>query len=90
MNNARSEIAKLDAYCITDLRLAYTFRKLHGIKELRLGFTVYNIFNAKYFNNGYTGAGYYINDEGQKEIYRYAGFAAQAPTNVMATVGLSF
>lgn len=90
MNNARSEIAKLDAYCVSDLRLAYTFRHIHGIKALRLGFTVYNIFNAKYFNNGYTGAGYYFNDEGQKEIYRYAGFAAQAPTNVMATVALSF
>ena len=90
MNNAKSEIAKLDGYCTTDLRLAYTFKKLHGIKALRLGFTVYNLFNAKYFNNGYTGAGYYINDEGQKEIYRYAGFAAQAPTNVMATVSLNF
>lgn len=90
MNNARSEIAKLDAYCVSDLRLAYTFKKIHGVKALRLGFTVYNIFNAKYFNNGYTGAGYYINDEGKPEIYRYAGFAAQAPTNVMATVSLSF
>lgn len=90
MNNARSEIARLDAYCVSDLRLSYTFRHLHGIKALKLGFTVYNIFNAKYFNNGYTGAGYYINDEGKPEIYRYAGFAAQAPTNVMGTVSLSF
>ncbi|MDE6131475.1 MAG: TonB-dependent receptor, partial [Muribaculaceae bacterium] len=89
MNNARSEEAKLDAYCVSDLYLGYKFLQLKGIKELRLGFTVYNLFNKKYCNNGYAGAGYYI-DGGERVIYRYAGYAAQATTNVMATVGLSF
>ncbi len=89
MNNARSAEAKLDSYFVSDLALAYTFRKIRGMKEMRLGVTVYNIFNEKYCNNGYAGAGYYLED-GRPVIYRYAGFAAQATTNVLATITLSF
>ncbi len=89
MNNARSEEALLNSYCVTDLHLGYTFKELKGIKELRLGFAVYNLFNEKYCNNGYAGAGYYVED-GKNVIYRYAGFAAQATTNVMGTVSLKF
>lgn len=89
MNNARSEAALLDAYFVSDLHLGYSFRNLIGIKELRLGFSIYNLFNEKYFNNGYAGAGYTVVD-GKKEIYRYAGYAAQAPTYVMATMSLKF
>ncbi|MDE7161001.1 MAG: TonB-dependent receptor [Muribaculaceae bacterium] len=89
MNNAHSAEARLDAYFVTDLSLGYEFKTIPGIKKLRLGVTVYNIFNEKYFNNGYTGAGYYLED-GKPVIYRYAGFAAQATTNVLATVSLMF
>lgn len=89
MNNARSEAALLDAYFVSDLYFGYSFRNLIGIKELRLGFSIYNLFNEKYFNNGYAGAGYTVVD-GKKEIYRYAGYAAQAPTHVMATISLKF
>lgn len=90
MNNARSAEAKLDAYFVSDLHLAYTFRNIPSVKALRVGFTIYNIFNEKYCNNGYSGAGYYVDENGEKQIYRYAGYAAQAPTNVMGTVTLSF
>lgn len=89
MNNARSEEAKLDSYFVSDLALGYTFKNLHGIKDLRIGFTIYNIFNEKYCNNGYAGAGYYMED-GKPVIYRYAGFAAQATTNVLGTVTMNF
>lgn len=89
MNNARSDEAKLDSYFVSDLAFAYTFKHLPSVKELRLGFTIYNIFDKKYCNNGYSGAGYYL-DNGKPVIYRYAGFAAQATTNVLATVTLSF
>lgn len=89
MNNAKSQEAKLDSYFVSDLALAYTIKDLLSIKELRIGVTVYNIFNKKYCNNGYAGAGYYI-DNGKPEIYRYAGFAAQATTNVLTTVTLTF
>lgn len=89
MNNARSEEALLDAYFVSDLHLGYTFRNIPSVKELKLGFSIYNLFNEKYFNNGYAGAGYYV-DGDQKVIYRYAGYAAQAPTHVMATATLRF
>ncbi|MDE7472750.1 MAG: TonB-dependent receptor [Muribaculaceae bacterium] len=89
MNNARSAEAKLDGYCVSNLHLGYTFRNLYGIKAMRLGFAVYNLFNKEYCNNGYAGAGYYV-DGGEKVIYRYAGYAARATTNVMGTVSLSF
>lgn len=89
MNNARSDAALLDSYFVSDLHLGYSFRNLIGIKELRLGFSIYNLFNEKYFNNGYAGAGYTVVD-GKKEIYRYVGYAAQAPTHVMATMSLKF
>ncbi len=89
MNNAASPEARLDAYCVSDLSAGYTFRNIPGVKGLRLGATVYNIFNALYFNNGYAGAGYTVGKDGKKEIYRYAGFAAQTPLNILATLTLT-
>lgn len=88
MDNVASPEARLDAYCVSDLSAGYTFSHLRGIRALRLGVTVYNIFNAKYCNNGYSGAGYYRDEAGQPVIYRYAGFAAQAPTNLLGTISL--
>lgn len=88
MNNARTADAKLDSYFVSDLSLAYTFKNLPAAKELKVGFTVYNLFNEKYCNNGYSGAGYYL-ENGNPVIYRYAGYAAQATTNVLATVTLT-
>lgn len=89
MNNAHSLEAKLDSYFVSDLHLAYTFRRLPAVKALRLGLSVYNIFNALYCNNGYAGAGYYI-DGAEKVIYRYAGYAAQATTHLLGTITLTF
>lgn len=74
---------------MSNLHLGYTFNNLHGIKTMRLGFAIYNLFNEKYCNNGYTGAGYYV-EGNEKVIYRYAGYAAQATTNVMGTIALNF
>ena len=90
MDNARTPEARLDAYFVSDLRLAYTFRSIPSVKALTVGIAVNNIFNEKYCNNGYAGTEYYVDDAGQKVVYSYAGFAAQAPTNVMATLNLTF
>ena len=89
LTNAGNSEAMLKAYFITDLHLAYLFHKIGGIKELKVGVGVYNIFNNKYFSNGYAGAGYYM-DGDTPVIYRYAGYAAQAPVNVMATLSFKF
>lgn len=90
MDNARTAEAKLDSYFVSDLRLNYTFRNIPSVKELSVGVAVYNLFNAKYCNNGYAGTEYYVDDAGKKVIYSYAGFAAQATTNVMASVNIKF
>ena len=90
MNNARSEDTVLDSYFVSDLHLGYTFHKVAGIRKLHVGFSIYNLFNEKYFNNGYAGAGYYKGDNGEPVIYRYAGYSAQAPTHVSANVSLTF
>ncbi len=90
MDNARTETAKLDSYFVSDLRLGYTFRNIPSVESLRLGFTVYNIFNEKYCNNGYAGTEYYVGEGGEKVVYSYAGFAAQATTHVMGTVNVIF
>lgn len=89
MDNAHSSDAELDAYFVTDLHLGYSLKTIPGVKEMRVGFSVYNLFNEKYFNNGYSGAGYYV-DNGEKVVYRYAGYAAQAPAHVMASLTLRF
>ena len=89
MSNAHSKEQMLKAYFVSDLLLGYNFGRVLGAKEVRLGLIINNIFNAKYCNNGYAGAGYYV-DGDQKVIYRYAGYAAQATTNVMATLNVRF
>ncbi len=90
MTNAASREAMLDAYFVSDLHLGYTFAGIAGLRSLKVGLSVYNLFNEKYFSNGYAGAGYYVNGQGEKVIYRYAGYAAQAPVHAMATVTLKF
>lgn len=90
LTNARNDEQMLDAYFVSDLHLGYTFKRLLSLKQVRVGVSIYNIFNEKYENNGYAGSGYYVDDAGQKVIYRYSGYAAQATTNIMASVAVKF
>ena len=89
MTNAKCEEQVLDSYFITNLHLGYSFQLRHT-KGIRIGFTTYNLFNEEYESNGYAGSGYYIDADGSKQIYRYAGYAAQAPINVMGSIALKF
>lgn len=88
MNNACQEDQTLDAYFVSNLRLAYTF-KLPYVKEVTVGFTVFNLFNEEYENNGYAGSGFYY-DGSEKVRYNYAGYAAQAGTNILGHLNISF
>ncbi|MDE6669466.1 MAG: TonB-dependent receptor [Muribaculaceae bacterium] len=90
LTNTGNREASLDPYFVSDLMLAYNFGAVGGLRKLRVGISINNLFNEKYENNGYAGAGYYVGDAGQPVIYRYAGFAVQAPTNVLATVTVHF
>ena len=88
LNNASQEDQTLDAYFVSNLRLAYTF-KLPFTKEITAGLTVFNLFNEEYENNGYAGSGFYY-DGGEKVRYNYAGYAAQAGTNVLGHLTIRF
>lgn len=88
MSNAKQEECTLDAYFVSNLALAYTF-KLPKVKSMTVGCTLYNLFNEKYENNGYAGSGYYY-DGDQKVRYNYAGYAAQAGTHLLAHVSINF
>ena len=51
MTNAEVEELTLDKYFVSNLNLAYSFRPKKVLKEVTVGFTVYNLFNEKYENN---------------------------------------
>lgn len=90
LSNSHSREEMLDPYFVSDLFLSYSFGAVAGLRELRVGAAVNNIFNERYESNGYSGTGYYVDPQGEKVIYRYAGFAAQAPTNLMMTTTIKF
>ena len=89
MSNAKQEECTLDAYFVSNLNLSYTF-KLPKVKSVTIGCTIYNLFNEEYENNGYAGSGYYLDDNGGKVRYNYAGYAAQAGTNVLGHIAINF
>ncbi|MGL5958219.1 MAG: TonB-dependent receptor [Phocaeicola sp.] len=88
MSNAQQEEHLLDAYFVSNLSLAYTF-KLPYTKQITVGCTLYNLFNETYENNGYAGSGYYV-DGGEKIRYNYAGYAAQAGINALGHITILF
>ena len=87
MSNSGQEEHRLDAYTVSNLRLAYTFR-LPGTKSMTIGATVYNLFDEEYESNGYAGSGYYTDDNGTRHRYNYAGYAAQAGINVLGHLNI--
>ena len=89
MSNCGTEEHILDAYFVTNLRLAYSF-KIKGVKKITIGATIYNLFNEEYENNGYAGGGYYTDENGNRQRYNYAGYAAQAGVNAIGNITISF
>lgn len=87
MTNAEVEELTLDKYFVSNLNLAYSFRPKKVLKEVTVGFTVYNLFNEKYENNGWASSDYTDTVENRGN---YAGYAAQAGTNVMGHVSFRF
>ena len=88
----------LKSYCVTDLDLSYNFSlKRLGVKDATFGVSFYNLFSAKYDNNGWAGPEYTkvnnkltaVNTQGPYDTYA-AGFAPSAPFNFMAHLSLNF
>ena len=82
--NNEVEAQSLDAYCVTDLNLSYTFRT-RSARSVRLGVLVSNLFNAEYESNGY---GYSYMYDGTRTDMAY--YFPQAPTNILANVTVRF
>ncbi|MBO5592780.1 MAG: TonB-dependent receptor [Prevotella sp.] len=87
----------LDGHFTTNVDLSYNFRLPEmGIKDVTVGLTLYNLFSAKYDNNGwaapaYTKQGDRVIATGWSESDQYdAGFAPSAPFNMMAHLSVNF
>ena len=87
----------LDGHFTTNIDLSYNFRlPKMGMKDVTVGLTLYNLFSAKYDNNGwaapaYTRQGDKVIATGWSESDQYeAGFAPSAPFNVMAHLSVNF
>lgn len=85
----------LDAYCVSNLNLSYTFVLPH-IKSLTLGATIYNIFSAKYESNGGANTQFKSDGKGGAVAYQdsgynsYSVYSAQAPAYFMVHASLAF
>jgi iron complex outermembrane receptor protein len=87
----------LDGHFNTNVDLSYTFGlKQLGVKEVTLGVTLYNIFSAKYDNNGWAAPAFdkqngqiVATGWGTSDQYE-AGFAPSAPFNMMAHLSVYF
>ena len=87
----------LDGHFTTNIDLSYSFKlpKL-GIKDATIGMTLYNLFSAKYDNNGWA-APRYDKVDGKvvatgwdtSDPYE-AGFAPSAPFNMMGHLSINF
>ena len=53
LDNFKNKDDSLDPYFVNNLNLAYSFRLPHT-KKITAGVTIYNLFNKKYENNGYS------------------------------------
>ena len=87
----------LDAHFNTNIDLSYTFGlKQVGVKDVTLGVTLYNVFSAKYDNNGWAAPAFdkqngKVIATGWDTSDQYdAGFAPSAPFNMMAHLSISF
>ena len=87
--NNENDALSLDAYCVTNLNLAYTFRT-RSARSVRLGLLINNLFNAEYESNGY-GYSYMDTWSGPAPVrIDEAYYFPQAPLNVLANVTVKF
>ena len=98
IGNTTYETLMLKHHFCTDIDLSYHFSlKKTGMKDATLGVTLYNIFDAKYDNNGRAAPQYRMEDNkltaynalGSRD-YQAAGFAPSAPFNWMAHLSINF
>ena len=82
LDNTSSDDRKMEAYTTTNAMMSYTLAKW-GLREIKLGVQVNNIFNVRYSNNGYTW-GYIVGGTRINENFYFP----QAGTNFMVRLSL--
>ena len=96
---ATDETLMLKDHFTTDLDLSYRFEvKKWGLKNARVGVTFYNLFNAKYDNNGWAAPQFQQDADGKVQAVNTwglrdeeaAGFAPSAPFHCMGHLSLTF
>ena len=93
------ETIMLDSHWTTDINISYNFSwKKVGLKDASVGISLYNLFSAKYDNNGWAAPQFEqdsngdiiaVNTWGTRDDGA-AGFAPSAPFNCMAHLTLTF
>ncbi len=89
LDNFESKDDSLDPYFVSHLNLAYTF-KLPHVKAITVGCAIYNIFNEKYENNGYSQTAALVAKDGSYKLSSDPRFYPMAGTNVLAHLTFSF
>lgn len=84
LDNTGSDLRKLDAYAVTNLRVAWTFKPKY-FKEITTAMLVNNLLNTEYASNGYT-YGYIY---GGAYSY-YNNYFPQAGINFLGMLTLKF
>lgn len=96
--NTTYETLLLKSHFTTNIDFSYGFSlKKIGLKDANIGVTFYNIFSAKYDNNGWAAPQYKV-DNGSLVAYNAwgtrdygaVGFAPSAPFNWMAHLSVNF
>jgi iron complex outermembrane receptor protein len=97
--NTTYETLQLKKHFTTNLDLSYTFKmQKFGMKDAMVGVTLYNLFSAKFDNNGWAapqfvqnsnGSVIAVNEYGARD-FGAAGFAPSAPFNVMVNLSANF
>ena len=97
--NTTYETLLLKKHFTTNLDLSYTFKmQKFGMKDAMIGITMYNLFSAKFDNNGWAvpqftknsnGSVIAVNEYGIRDCWG-AGFAPSAPFNVMVNLSANF
>lgn len=80
-SNGEREALTLPRYCVSNLRLSYRF-ELPSLKWLEVGVAVNNLFNKKYFSNGYGSSSVICNPDGSDTSPNLRRLLSAATTNV--------
>ncbi|MGZ3945613.1 MAG: TonB-dependent receptor [Mucilaginibacter sp.] len=84
LDNTSTQSRSLDPYMVNDVRLNYNFN-VKGVKNVRLGLLVNNVFSKKYQSDGAT----YPDIEGG-QVVNYNYFFPQAPINFLLSLNVKF